>query len=76
MFVRQKINSRWEKRPKNVCYYVFVAIVRNFKARVKVVVKQIEGAEPIFYSIYPSWKIENHSGQDKKIYYSGNLEDL
>jgi hypothetical protein len=73
MFVRQKINSRWESKLKVVRYYVFIAIINN--ARIKIVVKEIEGGEPFFYSLYPSWRIEkNEDGKQRKIFYSGNLE--
>ncbi len=73
MFVRQKINSRWESRMKVVYYYVFVAIIR--KARLKVVIKEIEGGEKYFYSLYPSWwKVKSIDGCEKKKLYSGDLE--
>ena len=48
IFVRQKINSRWEKRLKLVRYYVFVAIEKS--VRLKIIIKEIEGGEKFFYS--------------------------
>lgn len=73
LFVRQKINSRWEKRLKTIKYHVFVAIV-DF-VRLKIVVKEIEGGVKFFYSLYPSWKVEKDgNGNNKKIFFSGNLE--
>ena len=39
MFVRQKINSRWEKRVKLVRYYAFVAIIQE--VRLKIIIKEI-----------------------------------
>ena len=73
MLVRQKINSRWESRARVVRYYVFVAIINN--ARIKVIVKEIEGGAAFFYSLYPSWRVEkNEDGKKRKIFYSGNLE--
>ncbi len=73
LFVRQKINSRWEKRLKTVRYYVFVAII-DF-VRLKIVIKEIEGGVKFFYSLYPSWRVEKDSnGNNKKIFFSGNLE--
>ncbi len=71
MFVRQKINSRWERRMKLVRYYVFVAIIKT--VRFKIIIKEIEGGENFFYSLYPSWKTTKDSLK-KKIFYSGNLE--
>jgi len=73
LFVRQKINSRWEKRIKIVRYYVFIAIIKN--ARVKIIVKEIEGGVKYFYSLYPSWKVTtNNDGKQRKVFYSGNPE--
>jgi hypothetical protein len=72
IFVRQKINSRWENRLKLVRYYVFVAITK--KVRLKIIIKEIEGGEKFFYSLYPSWKIKKDDSK-KKIFYSGNLEE-
>ena len=76
MMVKQKINSRWEKRPKLVKYYVFIAIIVSLGVRFKIVIKEIEGGLPFFWSIYPSWKKEvGNNGSLKKVFYSGNLED-
>lgn len=73
MFVRQKINSRWESRVKNVKYYAFVAMIKS--VRIKIIIKEIDGSVPIFYSLYPSWRVEKmENGEKKKIFYSGNLE--
>ena len=75
MFVRQKINSRWEQRAKLVRYYVFIAIDTAKNVRLKVVVKEIEGGEKFFWSLYPSWRVTTDtSGQQRKVFYSGNLE--
>jgi hypothetical protein len=76
MFVRQKINSRWEKRLKNIYYYVFIALVKEHNIRFKIVVKEIEGGSPFFWSVYPSWRIvKDYNGNNKKVFYSGNLEE-
>ncbi len=74
ILVRQKINSRWERRMKNVQYHIFVAIIKSM--RLKIVVKEIEGGNKFFYSLYPSWRIEEHTnGNKKKVFYSGNPEE-
>ncbi|MDP3771900.1 MAG: hypothetical protein Q8Q94_00815 [bacterium] len=74
ILVRQKINSRWERRMKNVQYYIFVAIIKS--VRLKIVVKEIEGGNKFFYSLYPSWRIEEQTnGNKKKVFYSGNPEE-
>lgn len=76
MFVRQKINSRWEKRMKIVKYYVFIALLPDKGIRFKIICKQIEGGEPFFWSIYPSWRRKKDiSGRERKILYTGNLEE-
>lgn len=71
---RQKINSRWEHRAVQVRYYAFVAIIR--RARVKVVVKDIEGGKRFFWSIIPFWKVRRDSegNRIKKILHEGDLE--
>lgn len=73
LFVRQKINARWEKRMKGVTYYVFIAIVGD--RRLKIIIKEIEGGVKFFYSLYPSWRVAREgNGQYRKIFYFGNLE--
>ncbi len=58
---------------KVVRYYVFVAIINE--ARIKVIIKEIEGGVKFFYSLYPSWKVTlDINGQKKKKFYSGDLE--
>ncbi len=76
LFVRQKINSRWEKRLKDVQYYVFIAVFIKSGLRLKVVVKRIEGASPYFWTVYPSWRVTTgFDGSKRKAFYSGNLEE-
>jgi len=74
-FERQKINSRWDKRLISVRYYGFVAIIN--KARIKIIVKEIEGALPQFWSIVPFWKQNKNplTGEIKKIFCEGDLEN-
>ncbi|MBA4319488.1 MAG: hypothetical protein C0412_13890 [Flavobacterium sp.] len=74
-FERQKINSRWEKRVVNVRYYGFVAIIN--RARVKVIIKEIEGGRPHFWSIIPFWKQHKNpiTNEIKKIFCEGDLEN-
>lgn len=76
IFVRQKINSRWEKRLKIVKYYVFVVFLKEQDFRLKIIIKEIEGGQPFFWSVYPSWKIiKDNNGNKRKVFYSGNLEE-
>ncbi|HRY59982.1 MAG TPA: hypothetical protein P5096_01230 [Patescibacteria group bacterium] len=74
MLVRQKVNSRWEKRAKLVRYYVFVAIIKE--VRIKVVVKEIEGGVKFFYSMYPSWiEFVDANGNKKRKLSSTDFEE-
>jgi len=49
MFVRQKINSRWEKNLKKVKYYVFISLLPERAIRFKIIIKQVENSAPFFY---------------------------
>lgn len=71
---RQKINSRWESRSIKVRYYGFVAIVN--KARVKIIIKEVEGGKKFFWSIIPFWKPkkDEEGNRIKKILHEGDLE--
>lgn len=73
----QKINSRWEDRIRVVRYYGFVAIINT--ARIKIIVKEIDGGNKFFWSIIPFWKnSQKNSGDNginKKILHAGNLEE-
>lgn len=73
-FERQKINSRWEQRMVRVRYYGFVAIIN--RARIKVIVKEVEGGKKFFWSIIPFWKTRrDDEGQKiKRILHEGDLE--
>jgi hypothetical protein len=72
-FERQKINSRWESRMVTVKYYAFVAIIRS--ARIKIIIKEIEGGKKFFWSICPYWKQKvNSNGIKQKILHEGDLE--
>lgn len=68
IFVKQKINFKWEKRKKIVKFYGFIAIVDG--VRLKIVIRDIEGGFKGFYSIFPYWRI-NKNGN--KIFYSADL---
>ncbi|OGZ46162.1 MAG: hypothetical protein A3C84_04975 [Candidatus Ryanbacteria bacterium RIFCSPHIGHO2_02_FULL_48_12] len=71
-FEKQKINSRWENRLIQVVYYGFVAIING--ARIKVIVKEVEGGSKFFWSIIPFWKNDKKNSQNKKILHAGDME--
>jgi hypothetical protein len=73
LFVRMKSKNGWNKVMKVVRYYVFVAIFGEL--RLKVVVKEVEGGQKYFWSIYPSWETKSDiNGEKKKKFFSGNPE--
>jgi hypothetical protein len=69
LFVRRQSRGKWNKILKPVRYYVFTAIVKDL--RVKVIVKEIEGGQKCFHSIYPSWNTQpdGQGGKKKKLYH-------
>ncbi len=73
-FERRIINSRWERKLLQVKYYGFVAILN--KLRVKIIVKEVEGGQPYFWSIIPFWKHKKDpiTKQIKKVFHEGDLE--
>lgn len=73
IFERQKTNSRWEHKLVSVTYYGFVAIINS--ARIKIIVKEIQGGEMFFWSIIPFWKNDKHNDQNKKVLHTGDLEN-
>lgn len=70
-FERVRIHSRTDIILKPVVYYEFIAVLN--KIRIKVVVKQIDNGEKLFWSIIPFWGI-NKETKKRKIY-SGNPEE-
>lgn len=68
VFVRGQSKGRWTKVMKLVRYYVFVAIVKDL--RLKVIIKEIDGCQKNFHSVYPSWKtvMDDDGNQQKKLY--------
>ncbi|HVY67510.1 MAG TPA: hypothetical protein VHA30_01270 [Patescibacteria group bacterium] len=73
LFVRRKSKDGWGRTMKKVKYYVFVAIIGEL--RLKVIIKEIEGSQKNFHSVYPSWQaVIDGSGIKKKKFYSGEPE--
>ena len=69
-FEAQKTNSRWEHVLKEVVYYEFIAVLEN--VRVKVIIKEVQGRQKHFWSIFPFWGIDKK--KSKRILHSGDLE--
>ncbi len=73
LFVRRNSKDGWNKVIKTVKYYIFVAIVGEL--RLKVIVKEIEGGQKNFHSVYPSWQVvTKNDGLKKKKFYTGEPE--
>ncbi len=66
--VSEHSKGRWKRSVKRVTYYEFVHIKRG--ARVRILVKQIEGGDLYFWSIIPFWR----QALGKKVLYSGDPE--
>ncbi len=82
IFERKKVGTghcpvpkRWERILTPVKYYGFVAIV-NFKVKIKIIVKEVEGGQPFFWSVIPFWKTKKDpiTKQTKKVFHEGDLE--
>ena len=77
IFIRQSINSRWENKLKRVEYFAFTSIYLDKGIRLKVIVEKIEGASPVFLSVYPFWKVENDiNGNKRKVFYSDYMNKI
>lgn len=72
---RRKIGDKWVSVKLSINYYVFIAISKDRNSRIKVVVKEYEGGEIFFYSLYPFWKTIRNIDGINKIFYSEDLEE-
>lgn len=70
-FERIRMHSRTDVILKPIFYYEFIAVLEN--VRVKVIVKQVDGREKFFWSIFPHWKID--SMNSRRILHSGDPEN-
>lgn len=74
---RQKKHGKWQKSLKEVNYYEFVAVIENVRA--KVIVKEIVGNPPFFWSVTPFWKMNEVTNSrilhDADIANDGNFTD-
>lgn len=55
-FERVRMHSRTEERLVPVTYYEFIAVLGEY--RVKVIIKEIDGGQPFFWSLIPYWRID------------------
>ena len=74
--VRQKLGGKWNSSPRWTTFYVFIALIRP-NIRIKVIVREVDGGQKHFYSLFPSWKVSTGAdGQRRKSFYSENPADL
>ena len=74
---RQKKHGKWQKSMKDVTYYEFVAVIE--RVRMKIIVKEVIGNPPFFWSVIPYWKTNEITGSrilhDQDIVTDGNFSD-
>ena len=68
---RKHKKDGWEQIQIDVNYYEFISVIG--KARIKIIVKQLPGGEPYFWSIIPFWKMGEKQGEKKL--FDGNPEE-
>ncbi len=75
-FERIHSNSKWKRLMVPVKYYGFIAVL-GYKIKVKVIVKEIYGSQPYFWSIIPFWKNRTDpiTQELKKVFHEGDLEN-
>ncbi len=75
-FERIRSNTKWKSILKPVKYYGFISII-NYKIKIKIIVKEVEGGQPFFWSIIPFWKTKENplTEQTKKVFHEGDLEN-
>lgn len=58
---RVKSHGEWVNKLQKVHYYEFIAVLNN--RRVKVIIKETEGGEKIFWSVIPAWSFNKNTMQ-------------
>ena len=58
-FERIRVHSRTEMQLKPVDYYEFIAVIK--RNRIKVIVKQVDKGEIMFWSIIPFWGVNEET---------------
>lgn len=62
--------KKWTHEMKFVEYFEFIAIIDQI--RLRIIVKQIAGGKPHFWSIIPFWKTDERGS---RIFYAGNPKE-
>lgn len=72
--VEIKMNKQRMQAVKIVRYWGFVAIIKNYKRRIKIVVRQIGDGHIHFWSIIPYWTTKHYKDIIQISLAEGNLE--
>jgi len=77
-FERINTNSKWTKKLVDVKFYGFIVITNldsHGMIRIKIIIKELVGGEPYFWSIIPFWKCKKDPilEQTKKVFHDGDL---
>ena len=70
-FERVRVRNRTDIILKPVIYYEFIAVIK--RVRIKIIIKQIENGQRLFWSIIPFWGI-NKETKHRKLH-GGNPEE-
>lgn len=70
-FERVRVRSRTEVVLKPVVYSEFIAVLKG--VRLKIVVKQVDGGQRLFWSVIPFWGINKET--NKRKLHGGNPEE-
>ncbi len=58
---RVKSHGKWVQKLQKVNYYEFIAVQHTY--RIKVIIKEVDGRERIFWSIIPAWSLNKNTMQ-------------
>ena len=68
-----KMNKERFHTMKLVRYWGFVAVVKNYKLRIQVVVRQVGEGSPHFWSVIPYWSTKHYKDVKKTALSKGDL---
>lgn len=62
-FEKVRRHGRTDNIMREVTYYEFIAVID--KVRVKVIIKEVQDSQPIFWSIIPFWGVDKQNNRRK-----------
>lgn len=69
-----KMNKQRMYTVKKVKYWGFVAVVKNYHNRIKIVVRQVGEGQIHFWSVIPYWNTKHYKDVVQTIMHEGDLE--